>query len=400
MKYYLMALSFLIALPGCTATRLRNGTIDQASTLTELQYQQVLNNLAMFCDNPSALPWQVNLRDGSAQVADVGSASLLLDLHRAIVSHPSLLGSRTVVEQWGMSPVTDDNELKLLRMAYRRAIGIDESLESNDKDFANDLAHELAKQSPDLDDFRGDVDKYYAELVNQERAKSAAKIDLPKLFSDAFNANPLPLNQAPELANYFHPQKVYSKFGSTTHSIGDETLILDGEEIAKLDVWGSYNTFDIVTRQYSNDPDKVKRFAKEYQDHFDYYNNSPEELDKKFLFRSAEAPRLVTRYGTVVNCMTPEAADVRRQVKDIQKDLLEIDPARRWFCQGQKKDIPKDACYVGRHRDKYVWVCADGREDLTKFTLKVLKFSSLIKESGVITIPGPRFTPASSFPSH
>ena len=55
---------------GCTTGRLRQRTINQGSTLPELQYQQVLDNLAQFATNPSALPWHVNLREGTTQVTD------------------------------------------------------------------------------------------------------------------------------------------------------------------------------------------------------------------------------------------------------------------------------------------------------------------------------------------
>jgi hypothetical protein len=47
----------LACVTGCSTTaRLRQRTINQGSTLPELQYQQVLSNLAQFAVNPSALP--------------------------------------------------------------------------------------------------------------------------------------------------------------------------------------------------------------------------------------------------------------------------------------------------------------------------------------------------------
>jgi hypothetical protein len=49
---------------GCTSVRLGQRTIHQASTLPELQYQQVLDNLAQFAANPSALPWHVKFSPG------------------------------------------------------------------------------------------------------------------------------------------------------------------------------------------------------------------------------------------------------------------------------------------------------------------------------------------------
>jgi hypothetical protein len=44
----------------------------------------------------------------------------------------------------------------------------------------------------------------------------------------------------------------------------------------------------------------------------------------------------------------------------------------RWFCVGKKKDVPKDACYVGHYKDCYVWVMPDGLEDLANTTMAVL----------------------------
>jgi hypothetical protein len=43
-----------------------------------------------------------------------------------------------------------------------------------------------------------------------------------------------------------------------------------------------------------------------------------------------------------------------------------------WFCVGCKKDVPKNACYVGHYCDHYVWVMRDNVEDLSHFTLIVL----------------------------
>src|SRR5262249_24804973 len=84
----------------------------------------------------------------------------------------------------------------------------------------------------------------------------------------------------------------------------------------------------------------------------------------------------------------------RRQVKDIEKDLLKIESG--WVGVGCKRDIPPDACYVGCFKDRYAWVRSDGLKELSDFTIHVLNFASLIKENAVITIPGgPRFTPSS-----
>ena len=148
-------LAMMIVFGGCTSSRLRKSVVTQAGTLTELQYEQVLGNLAMLHDNPTALPSMVNIRDGSSQIQDLGSATatLFLDAHNNLP--PNIAGSRTVVQQWGLRPVADDTELKLIRLAYQRALGSNVSLQF-DHDFANDLAHELKNQiaQPDAADVR------------------------------------------------------------------------------------------------------------------------------------------------------------------------------------------------------------------------------------------------------
>ncbi len=57
----------LVCLTGCTAERLRQRMINQGATLPELQYQQVLDNLARFAANPDVLPWHINLREGTSR---------------------------------------------------------------------------------------------------------------------------------------------------------------------------------------------------------------------------------------------------------------------------------------------------------------------------------------------
>lgn len=157
---------------GCTSVRLGQRTIHQASTLPELQYQQVLDNLALFATNPSALPWHVNLREGTTQITDSASAGAAVDLGPPSATLPQLFGSRTVVVQWGMSPVIDATELRLLRIAYRRAHG---SAEMPDPEFLGELAHELKNQFPSNADQRDESELFY-EFASRA-TRSYAELD-------------------------------------------------------------------------------------------------------------------------------------------------------------------------------------------------------------------------------
>ena len=52
--------------------------------------------------------------------------------------------------------------------------------------------------------------------------------------------------------------------------------------------------------------------------------------------------------------------------------LLSDVPPPGWYHLGCKSDVPRDACYVGRHGNRYAWVCADGLPALARFTVTVL----------------------------
>ena len=53
-----------------------------------------------------------------------------------------------------------------------------------------------------------------------------------------------------------------------------------------------------------------------------------------------------------------------------------------WFHIGQKRDVPKDACYVGRYGDRYAWVDAHGVDGLSQFTLAVLAITKSSPDEG------------------
>jgi hypothetical protein len=261
---------------GCTTGRLRQRTINQGSTLPELQYQQVLDNLAQFATNPSALPWHVNLKEGTSQVTDSLSGGAAVDIGPPVTWFPQLFGSRTAVAQWGVSPVIDASELRLLRIAYRRAHG---STDMPSPEFLDELAHELKDQFASNADLRNESELFYEFQGNASRSS-----------------------------------KVLDSRIITTN---DDTVCGD-----------------------------------------------PEHLRER----------------------SPLARNVCRKVGMIQNDLAMIQPG--WFHVGRMRDVPKDACYFGKCGSCYVWVGPEGRDQLTEFTLTVLKISSLIKETQTLVNPG------------
>jgi hypothetical protein len=285
----LLSATLVIALSashtGCTAVRLSQRTVNQASTLSDLQFQQVMNNLALFAENPAALPWHISLREGTTQITDSLSGGAAVDLGPPSNTLPQRFGSRTVVAQWGMSPIIDPLELRLLRLAYQRAHGSSRML---DADFATELAHELKNQLPQNADLRDESDLFFEYQSRGHR--NFAEFDSGSITSndDAFCTDPTaPLGHPPQ---------------------------------------------------------------------------------------------------------SPLARDVCRRIEILQRDLARIQPG--WFHVGRKCDVPANACYVGRYKDRCTWVGPEGREALTEFTLTILKFSSLIKETQTLINPGSvKFSP-------
>ena len=266
----------LACVTGCTTGRLRQRTINQGATLPALQYQQVLDNLALFATHPGSLPWHVNFREGTNQVTDSISGGAAVDLGPPVTWFPQLLGSRTAVAQWGMSPVIDATELRLLRIAYRRAHG---ASDMPSPAFLDELAHELKDQLAPNADLRYESESFY-EFQNRA-SRSSQELDAHMITTN------------------------------------DDTVCVD-----------------------------------------------PEPMRDR----------------------SPLARNVCRKIAMIQNDLAMIQPG--WFHVGCKRDVPKEACYVGKSGNCYVWVGPEGRDQLTEFTLTVLKLSSLTKETQTLISPG------------
>src|ERR1022692_2544918 len=57
MRMWMLALTCAVTCSGCMTTQLRNRMNDQASSIPDVYYQEVLNNLAMIHSSPSRMPY-------------------------------------------------------------------------------------------------------------------------------------------------------------------------------------------------------------------------------------------------------------------------------------------------------------------------------------------------------
>ena len=128
----LLLLSLFCTLNGCTHIALRDDTAKTVNTLTELQFQQVLNNVARFEEDADTVPSFAVATAGTVSILDTAGAGVSPTYSPTLTSAQqgggalpilSLLfpftGSRGLTENWSLTPITDADNLRRLRCAYR-----------------------------------------------------------------------------------------------------------------------------------------------------------------------------------------------------------------------------------------------------------------------------------------
>ena len=241
MRTTLLALAIL-ACGGCTHRQLSRSMVSQASTIVTVEYEMVLDNIAMLIDEPTLLPWHVRIIDGTVQINDEGGISEFGAQWGGTPGFTQAFRAvRSVTEQWGSHPVTDPLVVKTLQDVYHQAIGL-----------------------PPVPD--------------------------PPLLSQ-LSATAAPSSGAEPVATGGGQEQDESKSAADRDS-----------------ATAAQQTDDASTGQ------------------------------------------------------TSTLAQLRGQ----------IEVPAGWFCTGHKHDVPPTACFVGHHRDRYVWVMPDRVNELSQFTLIVL----------------------------
>jgi hypothetical protein len=111
---------------GCVHHQLRFSTLHQARTINDLQYEQVLDNLALISKNPDALPYFAVPGSGTTNVQQSVNGGAAFNYTRVMFSGWSFNfgGNRSNSGNWSFSPVNDPDKLKLMRCVYQFALGV------------------------------------------------------------------------------------------------------------------------------------------------------------------------------------------------------------------------------------------------------------------------------------
>ena len=109
---------------GCMSQQLRFTARRTVNALPDLQYQQVIDNLAKMASNPGFLPYLAVAGQGSVQVTDNGSSTLGLNMSPAAFGPGSLnFGtSRNVTGTWSLGTITSPEKIRGMQAVYRRAL--------------------------------------------------------------------------------------------------------------------------------------------------------------------------------------------------------------------------------------------------------------------------------------
>lgn len=133
--------------PGCTHLQLSHSTVKQASSVTDLQYRQVLDNLALFHERPNALPHFAVVGTGGTLVNDRAEVAVEMEWNPYTLVREQLgLGAaREVEEQWTLAPVVNPDKLRAIRCVFQMVTtGTSSDREANAllKSFLGDGYHE------------------------------------------------------------------------------------------------------------------------------------------------------------------------------------------------------------------------------------------------------------------
>src|ERR1035441_10060812 len=109
---------------GCMNRQLELTTGRTLSTLPDLQYQQIIDNLAAVASNPGRLPYLAVVGQGSIQVTDNGNSMLGLSIvpGTAKANALTLAASRNITGTWSLGTITSPDKIRGMQAVYQRAV--------------------------------------------------------------------------------------------------------------------------------------------------------------------------------------------------------------------------------------------------------------------------------------
>jgi hypothetical protein len=376
MKKAALLILTLAAFSGCMEYQLRDRTMHLSTTTTDLLYVQVLDNIARTIENPEAMPYFNMPASGTAQIQQEISATVTpgwgLFASTGAFLFNSITGAVNPLqidqESWQVSPVPDPDRISLMHAAYLKATGYDSpAVEGILNDyFANrDAWVYIGIQQTDFSRTVWDVWQQLAAL----KLRMLDEIPAPMDLND--------INEWKEVFDYIK---------------ADPSSYFPAKPPTDVD------------REHFTLKDWRDKFAQKLTNYAPYYsalvairlkrNVDFQRLNAKYA--SLQPPPSGTGPGTVgfggagaSGASSPSGASAAGGKPPLPIHVPYATFVRPgWFHVGKKRDVPRDACFVGCHCKTYVWVTHDQMDALTDFTLAILDFNN-IQNSGGSNLPNP-----------
>jgi hypothetical protein len=104
--------------------QLQLATARTTSTLLDLHYQQVIDNLAHIAANPGFLPYLAVAGQGSIQVTTTGNATYPANWALAAAGKwlPSLSASANTTGTWNLGTITSPDKIREMQAQYQNAV--------------------------------------------------------------------------------------------------------------------------------------------------------------------------------------------------------------------------------------------------------------------------------------
>jgi len=371
-----------VILSGCQATQVANRTVNQSSYIPELQYRQVMDNLAMIADNPSALPYFNPLNSSKTTIQRTGTANFGLQwapfsvvqyvkgkITRtaygtlATQINPSVQGVQQNIEEWDSNLQLDPVRSIVMQGLYRKVLGYQNlvtpfqmrMVQKFFYDYPNTNFSDNGMLLPD-----GLIPTY---LLVQDVADR--QNGLKTRFDNAVKAYP-----KPTVGPGAMPRELREAFKRDQDQIAE-----------RLQSIPLYDQGQNCARQLSVEAAR-KAVA------------NPGDSDATVQNAIANVTTAIGNLAQQVSLERPlrERCDSYANYNSEFRELYHsLQPG--WVGRGTWKDVPKNACYVGRHGKTCVWVTPDKLEQLTNLTIAIVDAATAsTSQSGLST-------PAASAPT-
>ena len=109
---------------GCMSQQLELTTRRALSTLPDLHYQQVIDNLATIASNSARLPYLAVVGQGSIQVTDNGNSVMGVSFAApaARAGPLSIVASRNITGTWSVGTITSPDKIRDMQAVYQRTV--------------------------------------------------------------------------------------------------------------------------------------------------------------------------------------------------------------------------------------------------------------------------------------